>query len=414
MASIDTSTNQVCEYDFVEQPHEIFFCPVLFDVLVEPYQMLCCGNHLSLEAYQRLRGKPCPVCRQENLAAVKDKFHKRTVMSQLVRCPNKEEGCEWEGELGNLEQHLSYAGQCQYTWIDCPYVCGERAQRRELEEHKSHHCPLRPFTCQYCNHKATHQEVTEDHWPVCQKYPLPCPNECGQEIERQSLEEHQEQTCPLESIECEFLYAGCNAVLQRHLMPAHMEEGMAAHLSMLAWVGRQQAVLIERQAKQINTLMKMQLRMVENNIVPVDFTIHFDDEVWHSSPFYSHVGGYKMRLCGYTNGQGEYADGTHVSVFVNLMRGEFDDLLKWPFSGDVITEVVSQVQTKSSSNLQRIFPVDHDHDTADEGVCKPTQESSSRGFGIPRYISHDNLHTGGYLKDNKYLIRVNKVVVKSK
>ena len=104
-----------------------------------------------------------------------------------------------------------------------------------MEEHKSQYCPLRPFTCQYCNHEATHQKVTVEHWPVCEKYPLPCPNVCGEEeIERQHLKGHLEQTCPLEEIKCEFSYAGCGAQLQRRLMSAHVKENMEPHFLMMS------------------------------------------------------------------------------------------------------------------------------------------------------------------------------------
>ena len=34
------------------------------------------------------------------------------------------------------------------------------------------------------------------------------------------------------------------------------------------------------------------------------------------------------------NGVGTYK-GTHVSVFLVIMRGEHDDQLKWPFTGEV-------------------------------------------------------------------------------
>ena len=109
--------------------------------------------------------------------------------------------------------------------------------RRSLEEHKSQRCPLRPFTCQYCNHKATHQKVTKEHWPVCEKYPLTC-HECGEgEIERQHLKGHLKQTCPLEVIQCDFSYAGCGAQLQRRFMPAHMKQGIKDHLSLLLMGG---------------------------------------------------------------------------------------------------------------------------------------------------------------------------------
>ena len=95
------------EYDFVEKPSEEFFCPVTFDLLREPHQMLCCGNHLSQQAVTRLQGQPCPVCKEANLNTVPDKFFKRKVDELKVRCPNKSLGCEWVGELGSLDRHLS-------------------------------------------------------------------------------------------------------------------------------------------------------------------------------------------------------------------------------------------------------------------------------------------------------------------
>ena len=135
------------EYDFLEEPPQEFFCPVSFDVLLEPYQTQCCGNHFSQDAYRRLQGKACPVCKEKNLTAMKDKFHKRKVLSLKVRCPHKAKGCEWEGELGSLERHLntnSSAGECSFVYVDCPYACGERVQRRNLEEHESLNCPCVP------------------------------------------------------------------------------------------------------------------------------------------------------------------------------------------------------------------------------------------------------------------------------
>ena len=414
------------EYDFVEQPPEEFFCPVSFAVLLEPYQTQCCANQLSQETYQRLQGQPCPVCREENLAAMKDNFHKRRVLLLKVRCPHKAEGCEWQGELRSLEQHLntnSSAGECRYVDVDCPYACGERVQRRSLEEHKSQRCPLRPFTCQYCNYKATHQKVTKEHWPVCEKYPLTCPNECGEEeIERQHLKGHLEQTCPLEVIQCNFSYAGCGAQLQRRLMSAHMKEGMEAHLSLLAQeipklhnTVQQQADQIKQQGDQIKQMrdqMKLQMRRLVPpvDIIMDDFEQHKKiNDVWFSPPltFYTHLGGYRLCLQvqanGYIGGKG-----THVSVFVNLMKGEFDDLLKWPFCGDVTI----QLKKTDPPHYQKIRSFDNA--TPDECVCKPTKEKNDDGWGYHEYISHADLYADGYLKDDKLVFCVSKVVVKSK
>ena len=405
------------EYDFVEEPLQTFFCPVSLAVLLEPYQTQCCGNHLSEEAYQRLQGQPCPLCRKENITAVKDLFHKRNVLSLKVRCPHKEDGCEWEGELGSLEEHTnrSEGDKCRYVEVNCPYSCGERVQRRNLEEHKSQHCPLRPSTCQYCNHEATYQEVIKEHWPVCEKYPLPCPNACGEKnIERQHLKGHMEQTCPVQVIECELSYAGCGAQLQRRCMPAHMKADTEAHLSLVAQVSKvvpelqvtvqqlidqnrqqeyqikQQADQIKQQGDQISALIKLQQGKL--NVSPTDITMQnfkehkFKDDVWYSPPIYSgsHAEGYKMRLEVYANGFGA-GKGTHVSVYVCLMRGEFDDHLKWPFNGEVTVKLqfTQWLCLEKKILLDAIVP--------DSCVTKPTEELNER-WGISKFISHADLY----------------------
>ena len=344
---------------------------------------------------------------------MKDLFHKRNVLSLKVRCPHKEVGCEWEGELGSLEEHTnrSEEGKCRYVEVNCPYSCGERVQRRNLEEHKSQHCPLRSFTCQYCNHKATYQEVIKEHWPVCEKYPLPCPNACGEKnIERQHLQGHMEQTCPVQVIECELSYAGCGAQLQRCRMPAHMKADTEAHLSLVAQVSKvvpelqvtvqqlidqnrqqdiqikQQADQIKQQGDQISALIKLQ--QGKFNISPMDITMqNFEkhkrkDDVWYSPPIYSHAGGYKMRLEMYANGVGA-GKGTHVSMYVRLMRGEFDDHLKWPFNGEVTVTLITF--SPWSLNLEKKILLDAS--VPDSCVTKPTEELNER-WGISTFMSH--------------------------
>lgn len=96
------------ELDFVERPLEDFFCPVTFELLLDPHLTACCGNHLSQRAVSRLKreGKPCPICKEPDLATMLDKFHRRKVRTVQVRCPHTPGGCEWVGEVGELSQHI--------------------------------------------------------------------------------------------------------------------------------------------------------------------------------------------------------------------------------------------------------------------------------------------------------------------
>ena len=96
------------DYDFVEHPPKDFFCPVTFELLLNPQQTLCCGNFLSERATNRLKQEnmPCPICKEPSLATVLDKNHRRKVHEVQVHCPHKASGCGWVGEVGELQSHM--------------------------------------------------------------------------------------------------------------------------------------------------------------------------------------------------------------------------------------------------------------------------------------------------------------------
>lgn len=51
----------------------------------------------------------------------------------------------------------------------------------------------------------------------------------------------------------------------------------------------------------------------------------------YSPGFYTSPYGYKLCLRINLNGL-ENGDGTHVALFVHVMRGDYDEHLEWPFS----------------------------------------------------------------------------------
>ena len=361
MASLPATED---DYDFVEKPSEDFYCPVTFDLLREPFLTACCGNHLSQEAVTRLQGQPCPLCKENNLNSIPDKYFKRKVNEHTVSCPNKSLGCEWVGELGSLDSHLSQTsieGECQFLTVACPYSCGDSFQRCQLQGHKVNDCLSRPFTCQHCNYEATYTEVTNEHWAMCKKYPMECPNKCGETmIERQHLPKHLEETCPLQVIKCDFSCADCEVECQRQHMPTHLEENLQSHLKKVSQctitllnkteqqqsiieqlqnsIEQQQSVIDQQQsfieqlqnvtAQQQKQIVALMYLNVQKPLVPVfvpppdivmtDFEKHKKaSDKWYSPPFYSHIGGYKMCLCVYANGIGDGKD-TQVSVFCCL------------------------------------------------------------------------------------------------
>ncbi|CAF1607600.1 unnamed protein product [Adineta steineri] len=67
-----------------------------------------------------------------------------------------------------------------------------------------------------------------------------------------------------------------------------------------------------------------------------------------SEPFYSSPTGYKLCLRLYLNGDGN-ARGTHLSLFLVIMRNEFDAIIHWPFKYKIIFTLLNQLQSNSPS-----------------------------------------------------------------
>ena len=57
-----------------------------------------------------------------------------------------------------------------------------------------------------------------------------------------------------------------------------------------------------------------------------------------------------MHLRVKAKGQGR-GEGTHVSLFVHLMRGEYDNRLKWPFRGHITVKLLNQRSEKQHGRI---------------------------------------------------------------
>ena len=402
-----------------EKPSEEYFCPVTFELLIDPVQTnFCCGNHLSREQLQA-EGKPCPLCEKTPLKTTDDRFFKRKVRQLKIRCHNKSAGCGWVGELGELESHLNLGSlevQCDFVEVECPLKCGKILQRRNVKKHKSKYCVKRPFSCKYCDYKSTHEKVVKDHWPKCQHFPKLCPNKCSTDtIERRFLQHHLQEQCLLQKIPCEFAFSGCQATVERKSMQKHLDENKDVHLKMTA------SKCKDLEAKLTDTtlaLAKMATQPVFNpppDIIMNEFERRKnEDESWFSPAFYTHVGGYKMCLNITANGWGT-GKGTHVSVCVYMMKGEFDSHLKWPFKGEITVELVNQKEGGKNHEKN----IGHTHiEELDAYFQRVTKgERAERGWGYPQFISHADLYKPEegkeYLLNDTLIFRVTKVEVTS-
>ena len=249
--------------DFVEPPPEAFQseCPVCLLILKEPCLISCCGHKFCRECIERVKkdDKACPLCGEQDFTFLRERGLERYLQGSEVWCAHKKEGCEWKGKLGKLQEHLNQdpcaspgiqLSRCEFVAVECMYKCGEWFQHRHIATHQNEQCKKRPYSCEFCqDYASTFEDVTEIHYPQCGKYPVTCPNDCGtHKIERQDLESHLRDKCPLTLVDCSFNYAGCETQLPRKDMPEHVKETVT-HL-MLVSIKNQKLMTENQQLKQ--------------------------------------------------------------------------------------------------------------------------------------------------------------------
>ena len=398
MASV--SMNKVgFECEFVTKPSKEFpqsECPVCLHILREPYQVTCCGKSFCKECIKRVKdgGKPCPCCNEGEIKDFPNKGLQQPLYGFQVYCSKKDSGCEWKGEMGQLDRHLNVSQTtpenelegCEYSDIECTF-CQDFFVRSELRHHKTDLCDKRPFSCEHCNDfESTYEDVIHNHWPVCGHHPVKCPNECGAVPLRHDMKSHVEKDCPLTVVECDFNYVGCQVRLLRKNVPDHLKDYLAMHVSLLAICHKKQQNEIvqlrrqhEHEVKELKERLQDKVNKLQGEIIklksqvstiPVHFMVQGVSQYgmispskmkkWVSPHFYSHWNGYKLCLHVYAGeaitsvvnkGELEFINVPCIKFNCYLLPGENDAQLNWPLRG-AITIIISG-QPKQAENPSR-------------------------------------------------------------
>ena len=362
---------------------------------------------------------------------------------------------------------------CQLAKITCAF-CSNDIERKDLKEHEEEICTKRPYNCEYCeDYKSIFEDVTTNHWPECHSRPVPCPNKCGASPKLELLDDHVKE-CPLQVIDCPFEYAGCRERLLRKDMPDHITQSLALHMSLQATSHQRELKKLTSRISELEATVKLRELEVKNllqgvvnqqcktqvgeeikqaqqqglinyptemekqenrsdtekeilkhlksivhnflaELVPFSFSMpDFEQKKrmnssWYSASFYTHPRGYKMCLRVEANGWGD-GKNSHVSVFLYMMRGEYDESLKWPFRGYITLQLLNQL----AGGVHHTLVVDVT-DKSDDNFCKRVVlgERSSGGWGFHEFISHSCLEPS-YLKDDclKFCIKEVKLNIK--
>lgn len=410
-------------------PGEDYFCPVSAELLVDANQSSCCGSHLSEPVADVLEkdNKPCPICNAAGLRTTKDLYFRRKVGQVDIFCQNKSTGCKWEGCVSGLNRHLGYGsveGECKYTEVPCPLLCGKHIKRRWIQHHMKEDCPKRPYQCNYCDHQGSHSAVINDHLPVCVKFPTRCPNGCDELLCRSEVKRHVATLCQLQAVRCEFEHAGCTEPLRRRDVEKHMDTSLRSHLEIVASHSKRRDREFEALKDQVQVLTNIvatQHKNLHGEVVastsadigfvkPRTMTLqNFQQfrrtkkDYWTSPAFYSHIGGYKMCLVVYPGAE----NSEFVGVYLKMLEGEYDNVLTWPFRGKVEIRMVNSHES-GANHIDKVLLDESSYTTENfriKMVDRVNRNDTAAVWGSGNFIALKDLplntttHTQ-YLKDD--------------
>ena len=110
--------------------------------------------------------------------------------------------------------------------------------------------------------------------------------------------------------------------------------------------------------------------------------------VWFSEPFFAFEEGYKMCLKVYANGVGS-GEGTHVSLYLYLMKGPYDDKLEqsghWPLRGTFTIELLNHLNDKHHVSYTNTLYSDLCNDCT---TRVRNNTLASQGWGCTQFIPH--------------------------
>ena len=117
-------------------------------------------------------------------------------------------------------------------------------------------------------------------------------------------------------------------------------------------------------------------------------------------PFYtSH--GYKLSISTDLN-EGPRGYTGYMGVYLNLMKGDHDDNLEWPFNKRVKFIVVDQQDSRQQVSNYEMTLIPEGQETFN----RPVAESSKSYNGFSQFMPHSTLRTRQYIKNHAVYIVV--------
>ena len=354
-----------------------------------------------------------------------DRFVKKEIDNLEVKCEYLNNGCHWTGKFQGYHQHIKgceFQAPSDVQPFNCT-VSPTSSLNGQPPNIQCNNCCESVPSCEF----DVHQEkcLVLSQGKQCPLYPLGCPNE--NYMDQSELDKHL-QECQYnhlamladniqhltKRVEIVSASAQASQLLLQNVIESNVQEleetlkAKDAEINLL----HTQVTELEKQIRSKNTEPEdrdFRFSLIENGN-------HDGSMIWKiphfsqrkadaengkypsifSLPFYSGRYGYKMCLRLYIMGDG-IGKGTHLSLFFVVMRGEFDNILQWPFTHKVTFKLINQVGGRDIVDTFQPDPMS-------SSFRKPKSDMNIAS-GCPQFVSHTELEQRGFLVDDTIFIK---------
>ena len=336
-----------------------FMCAVCQQPLIEPLQYAC-GDHVCQFCYYAMKTKGMKTfhCQRCNLNNGIDNFFRDKVIdkklkSSIFLCPYS--ACSWKGKAMEYRCHI---GACRYTPKYSP---------ASLDLADSKDDPVKSSECL----PSIKEDVFQNRAKATDKKIKALFGQMSVLEEDPSL-----QNC---------LLKGGITKVKTNLI--ELQEGFTELACTI-----QKLVATSYNGKFIWKIPEVSRRVQEAQAG--------GDQLFYmySAPFYTSHYGYKIGLRLYINGNGP-GKGTHLSLYINLLKGEYDVMLNWPFQQLVTMMLLDQNKEKDIVQQFRPGPA------SSSSSSRPIKERYLT-WGLPKFAPLSVLQHSSYVKDDTMFFKV--------
>ena len=339
-----------------------------------------------------------------------DRFVKREILNLSVVCQFSQLGCNWEGKYEHYQQHID---SCQFATSTCQR-CGEKIHRSQMKSH-SQSCQFTPKLYPLASLGCTKVAMVSGAMST-NRYDSGLGQSLGQQYHSKTqLVARLQERAPSESAGLRGDYM---TQVKLESIMAEMKKELMRNFRSEMRVKDEEITGLKTQVSKLEKMLRSKNTELEDRdfrLSLIENSNHDGSMIWKipqfsqrkadaengkytsifSLPFYSGRYGYKMCLRLYIMGDG-IGKGTHLSLFFVVMRGEFDNILQWPFTHKVTFKLINQAGGRDIVDTFQPDPMS-------TSFRKPKSDMNVAS-GCPKFVSHTELEGGGFIVDDTIFI----------